>query len=88
MMELTEIKNLIDEVRMHAKATRLRYPDVREGQAIFNALYSLEPEIANAMRGGELDPFYADSMIEPFLFNAIALLRKKREETDIKSNVD
>ena len=31
----------------------------RFGQACFNALYELDPEVANMIRGTDADPFYA-----------------------------
>lgn len=31
---------------------------LRWGQALFNALYELFPEVADSIRGGEYDPFY------------------------------
>ena len=34
---------------------------------MFNALYALEPELANSIRGGELDPFYDDGRVTKFL---------------------
>jgi hypothetical protein len=39
----------------------------RRGQAYFNALYDIAPEIANRIRGTEFDPFHDDSRIVPFL---------------------
>lgn len=33
-------------------------PDWRIGQSMFNALYHIRPDLADRLRGGELDPFY------------------------------
>lgn len=41
-------------------------PSQRRGQAFFNALYQVRPEIANAIRGTTLDPFYRDERIPAF----------------------
>lgn len=43
----------------------------RYGQAYFNALHTLAPEIANEIRGTEADPFYLNENIEAF-FNYLA----------------
>lgn len=44
-------------------------PSLRRGQAYFNALYFGEhdPEFADEIRGGSLDPFYDDGKIEVML---------------------
>lgn len=42
-------------------------PSYRNGQAYFNALYALHPEIADTYRGGSLDPFYSDTVLPRFL---------------------
>jgi len=39
----------------------------RMGQAYFNVLYSQQPEMADQIRGGVLDPFYNDRRIPEFL---------------------
>lgn len=41
--------------------------DERKGQAAFNALHELDPELANLLRGGAKDPFYRDERIPDFL---------------------
>jgi hypothetical protein len=39
----------------------------RKGQAMFNALYALEPDLANIIRGQYgVDPFYRDDFIPAF----------------------
>lgn len=35
----------------------------RKGQALFNALHNLVPEVANSLRGTENDPFHNDAKI-------------------------
>ena len=42
-------------------------PTWRAGQAYFNALSSLYPEIAETYRGTAFDPFYKDERIPKFL---------------------
>ena len=36
------------------------HPQLRYGQALFNALHEVDPDLANDIRGGDLDPFYWD----------------------------
>lgn len=38
-----------------------RFPEWRLGQNHFNTLYELNSELANSIRGEELDPFYKDA---------------------------
>ena len=38
----------------------------RIGQATFNAVYEIDPEIANQLRGTDKDCFYLDSRIDEF----------------------
>lgn len=42
----------------------------RIGQAYFNALYDVEPEIADQLRGTDFDCFHEDSNLVGFLFEA------------------
>lgn len=41
--------------------------DWRYGQTCFNVLFSIEPELANSIRGTELDPFHDDKRVPEFL---------------------
>jgi hypothetical protein len=38
-------------------------PQLRWGQAVFNACHALAPDAANERRGTTCDPFYADSRL-------------------------
>lgn len=42
-------------------------PPLREGQCYFNTLYEVNPELANEIRGTNIDPFYLDSRIDAFV---------------------
>jgi hypothetical protein len=44
----------------------------RPGQAHFNALYELRPDLADEIRGTDLDPFYNDTRIPEFLCWVVA----------------
>lgn len=52
-------------ISMHAwiKST----DDQRMGQFLFNTLHAVNPELANEIRSGELDPFYDDEKVGAFL---------------------
>lgn len=39
------------------------YPHQRKGQALFNYLFLVRPDLANAIQGSDLDPFYSDERI-------------------------
>ena len=41
--------------------------DQRKGQAAFNALHTLDPDLANMVRGTRFDPFYRDERVPDFL---------------------
>lgn len=41
--------------------------DQRMGQFLFNTLNAVNPELANEIRSGELDPFYDDEKVGDFL---------------------
>lgn len=44
-----------------------QYKDWRWGQCIFNAYYTVFPEITNQIRGTEDDCFYVDAKVPAFL---------------------
>ena len=39
----------------------------RKGQLYFNALYDVDPELANHIRGTSIDPLHQDEKIESFM---------------------
>jgi len=43
------------------------YPEWRKGQALFNTLYEIRPDLANEVQGTYFDPFRVDDRIGPFL---------------------
>lgn len=42
---------------------RSEYLRFRRGQAWFNALHELRPDLANEIRGTDIDPFYNDNKL-------------------------
>ena len=64
MLSEKEINELKVKVLIEAP---LLYPKWRKGQAYFNYLYQLHPDVANEIRETEYDPFYNDSRIDKFL---------------------
>lgn len=41
-------------------------PDQRNGQAAFNALATVRPDLAEVVRGSLVDPFYRDELLPEF----------------------
>jgi hypothetical protein len=54
-------------------------PTWRYGQSLFNALYEINPEIANKIRGGRFDPFYSDELVQPF-FSSIKMVISEQND--------
>ena len=42
-------------------------PQLRLGQAYYNVLFDIDPELAREINGTECDPFYRDDLIPAFL---------------------
>lgn len=42
-------------------------PSLRKGQAAFNLMWSLFPNVANKYRGSDIDPFYLDDKTDRFI---------------------
>lgn len=53
-------ENLTYEKFILALPEVARYYEWRYGQALFNLLSKVRPELAEKIRGGQLDPFYRD----------------------------
>lgn len=47
-------------------------PAQRVGQAYFNGLHEVYPELADAIRGTYADPFYNDDALADFLYEVAA----------------
>lgn len=50
-----------------AETVKGRTPDWRMGQTYFNVLSQVRPDLAELVRGTELDPFYQDDRVVGFL---------------------
>ena len=57
----------IEELENFVTESSIEYPNWRKGQLYFNCLYSMDPELANELRGSDKDPFYRDDRIPAFL---------------------
>jgi len=53
-------------IKLIAKDYQL-YPEHRKGQRAFNTLCSLQPRLANEVRGTDIDPFYSDERLKVFI---------------------
>lgn len=52
-----------------------KYPNQRWGQAAFNYLCQIRPDLSEQVRSTDLDPFYVDSAEHPTFVNFSAWLR-------------
>ena len=62
MKKLT--KEEISDVVELANDMQLKHEDYRWGQAFFNALYMLFPDVANSIRATDKDPFYNNDKVD------------------------
>jgi len=53
----------------------INHKNWRKGQALFNAIYCIRPEIANEIRATDIDPFHNDNKIDACL----EFLRDRKE---------
>ena len=58
-----------------AEKYRKQHPELREGQALFNAVNQIDPIAADELRGSNVDCFYNDKLVPDFL----DALRGKKE---------
>jgi hypothetical protein len=68
-----------------------RNKEWRAGQALFNAISLVAPELANEIRGTELDPFYRNDKIPACVaWLKVALMKMEAVEADLaaQSNND
>lgn len=76
----------LEQYMKHYAEYSRAHPMQRAGQAAFNVLHELEPDIANEIRGdNNLDPFYRDSRLVPFtnwLVNRLDMAEYAREVED------
>jgi len=57
-------KEKIDEI-VEVKDDFLKnYPNWRKGQALFNAIFYIDQDVGNKIRGSQIDPFHRDDMID------------------------
>lgn len=50
----------------------------RRGQAAFNTIHELWPEVADSLRGSVYDPFYNDSKMDAFLDEVMERLTRPK----------
>jgi hypothetical protein len=48
------------------RTNKAKHPQLREGQLWFNAVACIWPDIAERVRGTDIDPFYDDEKLEAF----------------------
>lgn len=57
-----------------------KHPDHRQGQRAFNTLCKVQPELAERIRGTDLDPFHQDERVPKFVLYVTDKLMKEKEE--------
>lgn len=58
--------SLTDSVQELAQTRALENPHWHAGQATFNALEELRPDLASALKASDIDPYYSPSRLEAF----------------------
>lgn len=56
-----------EEYLSRALSRRVLNPTERLGQAYFNVLYAVRPDLADRLIGDPMDPFYNDAKVPAFL---------------------
>ena len=54
-------------IRNEARARVKKFPGLRYGQCVFNAVYFEFPVLVSSAIGTDIDPFHHDSNVEAFL---------------------
>lgn len=63
------------------EAVRNRPRYIRAGQQAFNALYCWKPDLADSIRGTDLDPFYNDARLPAFYRHVQEQLGKQEDQS-------
>jgi hypothetical protein len=56
-------QKLSEKLDIYVASIREKHIEERAGQTYFNVLYSINPEIANKIRGTKYDPFHDDTRL-------------------------
>lgn len=67
LIEYEEEPTLFDYMCMVVNAVYMNH-SWRRGQAYFNVLREIRPDLSEAVRSGPIDPFHRDEVINQFLF--------------------
>lgn len=59
--------NTLDEFLAYVDELRDIFPEWRRGQTFFNALDRIRPELSDAIRGTDADPYYDNARMLPFM---------------------
>ena len=70
MYDMMRYTDLVHNWREYASQN----PNQRSGQAAFNSVFIDEPEIANAIRATDFDPFYRDDLLPEFWMRVYSLM--------------
>ncbi len=64
--------------KLHKLASFKQSCGERKGQAYFNALYETNIELAESIVGTDIDPFYDDAKVVPFLNKVTEFLLEEK----------
>lgn len=78
----------LEQYMAHYAQYHRAHPHQRAGQAAFNALHDIEPEIANQVRGTDCDPFYRDSRMVAFTAWLIGRLDMEQYSQEVNNPDD
>ncbi len=57
----------LDDYLEAVATARAAHPEWREGQAFFNTLQVMRPDLGQSVVGSAIDPFHLDGNLRPFL---------------------
>lgn len=68
-----EANNIIAKIQYIANKVTKENPEIRYGQALYNALFDINKELARKIVGTDCDPFYLNNKIPKFFQRILEL---------------
>lgn len=75
-------EGFVESLEIQWGEEKLRHPQYRHGQALFQALYALAPMLADSIRGTDLDPFYVTDD-SPVIQNMLTWVEEQLKQNKI-----
>jgi len=79
-MNEKELQDTIIHITTLEQKYQALYPMWRRGQTLFNSLYALYPEIADGLRGTNVDPFHRDERYGDCWDHIIKMLKDDNDQ--------